>query len=419
MTYGLIGERLGHSFSKWIHNRLFDYDYQLQELSNEQFHRFMTNREFTAINVTIPYKEAVIPYLDEITDTARAIGAVNTIVNRDGKLYGDNTDFFGMLALLNHVGIDLKNKHVLILGSGGTSKTALAVAKHSRCASVHRVSRTKQEDCLCYEEAATLANTQVIINTTPCGMFPSIGESAIDIAVFPHLSGVVDAIYNPLRSKLVCDALARGIPAVGGLYMLVAQAAVAGERFIGQSVSQDSIDQLYHELLATKQNLVLIGMPGCGKSTVGRLLAQKRGLTFIDTDREIEKQEGCSIPELFSRVGEAGFREIEAAVVRRVSACQGAVIATGGGAILRQENGSLLRENGRLYFLDRPLESLVTTHDRPLSADRSALEQRYRERYDIYRTCCDVHIRSDGTPAQTILQIEEDADHETVGTQRA
>lgn len=416
MTYGLIGERLGHSFSKRIHTALFDYDYELKEIPREELHAFMTARAFCAINVTIPYKQAVIPYLDEVSDVARCIGAVNTIVNRDGKLYGDNTDFGGMLALFEKAGIVLADKNVLILGSGGTSKTALAVAQHGGCARVYRVSRTGEDGCITYEQARAYADTHVIINTTPCGMYPHIGESAIDIASFPRLEGVLDAVYNPLRSKLVCDARESGITAVGGLYMLIAQAVLAAERFVGETVPREAMDELYTSLLRETQNVVLIGMPGSGKTTVGHLLADRLGLAFVDTDDEIVKREGCSIPEIFKAVGETGFRDIEEAVIREVATRQGAVIATGGGAILRKQNVDLLKENGRVYFLDRPLEELIATKDRPLSSDREALAQRYRERYDSYCARCDCHVTQTTTPEAAATYIEEECIREIVGT---
>ncbi len=415
MKYGLIGERLGHSFSQYIHTKLFDYDYELTEIPPDDLHAFMTARDFCAINVTIPYKQAVIPYLDEISDVARHIGAVNTVVNRGGKLYGDNTDFGGMVALLKKANITLADKNVLILGSGGTSKTALAVAHAERCARVHRVSRTGEDGCITYEQAAACADTHIIINTTPCGMYPHIGESAVDIGAFPRLQGVVDVVYNPLRSKLVCDARERGIAAAGGLYMLVAQAVLAAEIFTGQSVDPERIDEQYAHLLREKQNVVLVGMPGCGKTTVGKRLAKRLGFAFVDTDEEIVKRESCAIPELFDAIGEQGFREVEAEVVRAVAARQGAVIATGGGAVLRKDNVSLLKENGRVYFLDRPLEQLAATADRPLSRDRTALKQRYRERYGIYRACCDCHITATATPDAAATCIEEEFIRETLG----
>ena len=247
-------------------------------------------------------------------------------------------------------------------------------------------------------------------------MFPNIGESAIDISVFPNLTGVADVVYNPLRTKLVCDAIKRGIPTCGGLYMLVSQAAFAAQRFVGISVAKETIDRIFGDLFSAKENIVLVGMPGSGKSTVGKLLAEQLGRPFIDTDEEIVRIDGRSIPAIFEAVGETGFRDIESAVIKTVAARQGAVIATGGGAVLREENVSLLKENGRLYFLDRPLEALVATKDRPLSSDRTALEKRYRERYEIYCGCCDCHVKVNGTPQETVDFIKENVGYETAGT---
>ncbi len=413
MKYGLIAERLGHSFSADIHHRLFDYAYELKELPADELDAFMTARKFQAINVTIPYKEKVIPYLDEISETAGCIGAVNTVVNNGGRLSGYNTDFFGLCALINRSEISLKGKKVLILGSGGTSKTAMAVARHLGCRLALRVSRTGQENCVTYESARQQhRDAQIILNATPCGMFPNLGVSAVNIDDYPALEGVVDVVYNPLRSRLVCDALERGIPAVGGLYMLVAQAAHAAEKFVGQSVPPEKIDMIYRQMLSDKQNIVLVGMPGCGKTTVGKSLAQRLGMDFIDTDEKIVRQQGCPISTIFETVGEPGFREIERQVIRQIAARQHAVIATGGGAILSPENVRILRENGRIYFVDRPLEQLVATADRPLSSNRADLERRYRERYDIYCSVCDRHIRSNGIIQDTIQTIIEDFEHE-------
>lgn len=408
MNYGLIGEKLGHSFSKIIHSRLFGYEYELKELSKDDVKDFITARGFSAINVTIPYKETVIPYLDAISDTAREIGAVNTVINRGGRLFGYNTDFHGMKALIKRAKISLEGKNVLILGSGGTSKTALAVAKELGAATVTRVSRSDSA-CISYAAAQKRVDTQIIINTTPCGMFPNIGESAIELKSFPKLEGVVDAVYNPIRSKLVCDALSLGIPAEGGLYMLVAQAAAAAELFVGKPVSVEKIEEIYSSILSEKQNIVLIGMPSSGKTTVGKLVAEARGLSFIDTDEEIVRREGREIADIFKSVGEKGFRDIESKVLREVSAVQGAVIATGGGAVLREENVNLLRENGKIYFLDRPLDALMPTEDRPLSSDAEALAKRYNERYQIYCSSCDFRIVSPETPEKAACMIMEDA----------
>ena len=409
MKYGLIGEKLGHSFSQVIHHKLAGYSYELKELAPNELEDFILSKAYVGINVTIPYKEAVIPLLDEVDESARKIGAVNTISNRDGRLVGYNTDYGGLKALVDYAGIALTDKTVLILGSGGTSKTALAVANDLHCRQAIRVSRSGKDGCITYEQAkGRYATAQFIINTTPCGMYPHIGESAVNVADFPHLEGVIDVVYNPLRSRLVCDALAQNIPAVGGLYMLVAQAALASELFTGVPISKAKIASVYQALLAAKQNVVLIGMPGCGKSTIGKRLARQLELDFFDSDEEIVRREGREIPDLFINFGEAYFRRAESAIIRQLSAGQGIVIATGGGAILNPENIALLRENGRVYFLDRPLECLCATPDRPLSSDRKALEQRYSERYDLYCAACDVHVRADGTMDETIRQIRED-----------
>ncbi len=409
MKYGCIGEKLGHSFSKEIHTQLFDYDYELCEIKREKLAEFMHNRDFLATNVTIPYKEQVIKYLDAISETARKIGAVNTIVNKNGILTGYNTDFSGMTALILKNNISLENKKVLILGSGGTSRTALAVAQELKASQIFRVSRTEKEGCITYSDVEKLhLDAQVIINTTPCGMFPNIDESPINVDKFAKLEGLVDAVYNPLRSKLVCDARKKGVKAVGGLYMLVAQAAFAAEKFVEKSVDPEKIDEIYHDLVRKKQTIVLIGMPGCGKSTVGKQLAKGLDVEFIDTDKTIEEINGKTIPQIFADSGEAVFRDIESKVIKELSKKQGVVIATGGGAVLRKENIASLSQNGRLYFLDRSLSSLIATDDRPLSSNRQDLEKRYAERYDIYCSCCDKHIKASDSISENVQMIKED-----------
>ncbi len=393
MDYGLIGEKLTHSFSKDIHAALADYTYELKELSPDELSGFMTARTFRAINVTIPYKQAVIPYLDGIDPTAAAIGAVNTVVNRGGRLIGYNTDFAGMQRLCRHVGLSLNGKKVLSLGSGGTSKTAAALARAEGARAIHRVSRRAQEGCITYADAlAAHTDADIIINTTPCGMYPQTDAQPIDLAAFAQLEGVVDAIYNPLRSRLVQQAQARGIKASGGLYMLVAQAAVAVEHFTGSVIDDDAIARVHRAIRNDKRNCVLIGMPSCGKSTLGKRLAARLGMDFIDTDDLIRARAGKSIPAIFDEMGEAGFRAIEAAVIRDIENVQRTVIATGGGAVLRAENRAALRANGKLLFLDRPLEALMTTADRPLSGTADKLKQRYAERYGLYCATADERI---------------------------
>lgn len=409
MKYGLIGEKLGHSFSPEIHRLLSDDPYELKELKPTELAEFIQSRLFAAINVTVPYKEAVMPLLDEIDKRAQEIGAVNTIINQNGRLIGYNTDFYGLSALIDYTGICLRDKTVLILGSGGTSKTAFAVAKSLGCREAVRVSRSGKEGCITYEQAKeTYAHAEIVINTTPCGMYPRIGDSAISVTDFPALEGVIDAVYNPLRSKLICDARSLGIPAAGGLYMLVAQAACAAELFTGKTVTKERIESIYHQMVSAKQNVVLIGMPGCGKSTVGKVLAEQLGLDFIDTDAEIAQLENRTIPEIFSAKGVAGFRAIESAVIQQIAARQGCVIATGGGAVLDTNNMAALRENGRIYFIDRSLDKLCITSDRPLSSSLEALEQRYHERYNRYVSECDCRIVADDSIENVAKQIRED-----------
>ena len=398
MEYGLIGEKLGHSFSAEIHKKIGDYDYRLRELPPDGVAPFLAAGDFKAINVTIPYKKTVIPHLSYISPEAEAIGAVNTVVNRGGKLYGYNTDFFGLTQLILRVtgGKPLTGK-VLILGTGGTSLTAVAVAKHMGAEAI-TVSRTAKNGAITYEEAlASHTDAAFLINTTPVGMYPKTEGMAMDPAVFPHLMGVVDAVYNPLRTPLIRRAMALGIPAEGGLYMLVAQAVAAYGYFFDIEPEADLTDRIYGEILTEKENIVLVGMPASGKSSVGRALAATMGRPFYDSDDEIVKEAGMPIPAYFAAYGETAFRDLESRVIARLSAeVSGAVIATGGGAVLRQENVDRLKGNGRLFWLDRSLDKLMPTADRPLSSDREALTRRYEERYPIYQAVCDTRIDGDG-----------------------
>ena len=409
MMYGCIAEKLSHSFSKDIHNRLFDYSYELLELTPDELPVFLQKKDFKAINVTIPYKEKVIPFLDHVSDVAAKIGAVNTIVNKNGVLYGHNTDFAGMTALIKRRGIDLFGKKVLILGSGGTSKTAFAVAEALGAASVTRVSRGGNEDCITYDEArACCSDADIIINTTPVGMYPNLGNSPVDLSDYPNVSAVVDAVYNPLRSQLVTDAEKKGINAVGGLYMLVAQAAFAAELFLDTKVEVSEIDRVFNELVLLKRNIVLTGMPGSGKSTIGRLLAKKLGVGFIDTDDEVIKDIGMPIPDYFAKYGEAEFRKKEREAVDRIASLQGVVIATGGGVVLDEHNTDMLSQNGKIYFIDRDINSIAATSDRPLSSNRADLEKRYKERYPLYCARCDRHTVISDDAEENAKLIYED-----------
>ena len=403
--YGCIGKKLTHSFSKEIHNELADYDYELIELTEEEIQPLFQKKDFEAINVTIPYKQTVIPYLDSVSDIAQRIGAVNTIVNKNGELYGYNTDYYGMKALIERVGIDLNCKKVLVLGTGGTSKTTCVVAADMGASEVIVVSRRKTEDYITYEEAITLhSDANVIINTTPLGMYPDSDSKPIDISAFKDLDGVIDVVYNPLRTNLVLDAKEKGIKAEGGLYMLVMQAVVAVEKFLDTEISKDVANHVYDSIFFLKENIVLTGMPGSGKSTVGRLL-NIDGYEFIDTDTEIEKRCGCTIKELIAAKGEKYFRDLETEVIRDVSSENHRIIATGGGAVLRDENIRYLKRNGRLFFINAELSRLCATDDRPLSNTEDKLAKLYNERIDVYKATADVIVPDMATPKAEVDYI--------------
>lgn len=407
MEYGLIGEKLGHSFSREIHQRLGGYDYRLQELTPAQLPAFLEKRDFRGVNVTIPYKQTVIPLLDEVDPKAAAIGAVNTIVNRRGRLCGYNTDYDGMAALARHAGLTLKNKNVLILGTGGTSRTAMTVAADLGAAEIRRVSRTGRGDAITYEQAADLP-VQVLINTTPCGMYPGCDGQPMDLSRFGWLEGVLDAVYNPLRTRLVLQARDNGARGQGGLYMLVAQAAAACRLFLDRPLPDGALDSVYRAIHGQKQNIVLTGMPGSGKSTVGRVLARQLDRELVDTDTEIIRVAKKPIPEIFAQRGERGFRDLESQVIQEVSRRTGLVIATGGGAILREENVRRLRQNGRIYFLDRPAEDILPTDDRPLARDMEAVRQRYAERYPRYTSTADAAVPVRGSAEDVAAAIREE-----------
>lgn len=376
--------------------------------STENSLRILKTKNFKAVNVTIPYKQAVIPYLDDITEAARKIGAVNCIRNDGGKLTGHNTDFDGLLALAEHAGVVMTDKKVLILGSGGTSDTANAVCKALGAAEIIKVSRSGKDGAATYEEACRLhGDAHVIINTTPCGMYPMIYESPVDLGCFAQAEGVLDVIYNPLRTQLTSDAAARGLKAANGLYMLVAQAISASEFFLSTKYDKGLTDRIFEKVHADKSNIVLTGMPASGKSTIGRILAKELGRELIDTDMLIEKKTGMSIPEIFARYGEEYFRDTETEVIKEVSGECGKIIATGGGVIIRKENVNALKLNGRVFFVDRNPELLIPTKNRPTAFDREQIDKRYAERYPIYTATADYIIENQGTSAAAARKIRE------------
>lgn len=407
--YGLIGEKLSHSFSKAIHEQLADYQYELIELSPDQLADFMTQKDFTAINVTIPYKQAVIPYLDEIDERAAGIGAVNTIVNKNGRLIGYNTDFDGVKALLDKNGTDVRGKTVLVLGTGGTCKTVTKVLEHLGAGKILPVSRSGKNGAITYSTALGREDVQIVFNTTPCGMYPHVEDEPIDLAAFPRLEAVFDAVYNPIATRLVQQGREMGLPADGGLYMLVTQAVRASELFLDKPAKPNATDRVYSNLLCEKRNIILTGMPGSGKSTVGKMLAKNSRKTLVDIDAEIERRAGRAICEIFEEKGEEAFRQMETELCREYGAKTGQIIATGGGTVLRDENVASLRQNGVLFFIDSPLENLQPGGGRPLSKNREALAKRYEERYHRYCSTADIIIRNDKTPCSAARKIREAA----------
>ena len=409
MQYGLIGEKLSHSFSKEIHESLESYTYELCEIARENLANFLQKREFSAINVTMPYKKEVIPHLDEVSTIAGELQAVNCIINKGGRLYGYNTDYFGMRDLILRSGIDLSGKKVLILGTGGTSRTSTLVCKDLGANKIIRVSRSENDFAITYEEAyKNHFDADVIINTTPVGMYPDCYNSPIDLNKFNNLSAVFDAVYNPICTQLVLDAKAKGIYAEGGLYMLVSQAVHAVELFIDTKFEKTKTDEIFNKILKEKENIVLIGMPSCGKTTIGKILAQKLSRELIDIDDEIVKHIGCEIAEFFKTHTEKEFRDTETQITKEISKKNGVIIATGGGCVLRDENTRALRQNGKLYFLDRDLSNLTPTDSRPLATKKEAMEKLYKERYGIYTSKCDCRIDGNLTPQVEANLIEKE-----------
>lgn len=408
MKYGLIGEKLGHSYSKIIHGMLGDYEYEPHEVAPEELDGFMRTKDFLGINVTLPYKEAVIPYLDEIDESVKSIGAVNAIVNRDGRLCGYNTDYYGMKALISHAGIEVKGCKAVILGSGGTSKTAKAVLCDLGAKEVFRVSRSGKDGAITYSEMGEKhLDAEIVVNTTPLGMYPEIFDMPTVLLSLKNPRGVIDAVYNPLRTVTVMEGRSYGARAEGGLYMLVAQAVKASEIFLDTHYPDDVTEEIYEKLLRQKENIVLIGMPASGKTTVGKILADRLGRRFVDTDEEIVRLMGKSIPDIFKEEGESVFRQMEQEVIQGLAGESSLVIATGGGAVLRARNMLALKLNGKVFFIDRPLDKLVPTESRPLSSDKESIEKRYNERYSIYLNSCDERIDADCSADEVAERILE------------
>ncbi len=384
MMYGLLGQSLGHSYSPFIHSLLGSAPYELLSLPPEELGDFLTKGDFKGLNVTIPYKKAVIPYLDHIATEAAAIGAVNTIVRRQDGLWGYNTDYKGFLYAASRADIDFKGKKVLVLGSGGGSAAVQAAARDAGAAEVLTVSRTGS---LNYENVYDVPGVEIIVNATPVGMYPNNGGRLIELSRFVSCCGVMDLIYNPLKTQLILDAEQQGLPCAGGLAMLVAQAKYASDLFLGQERPDSVIEPVLEKTKAAVQNIVLVGMPGCGKSTIGKKMALEQGKKFVDTDMLVEKKAGKSIPDIFKEDGEAAFRRLEAEVIATVGKESGQVIATGGGCVLNLENVCNLKQNGTVVFIKRDIDKLARD-GRPLS-ESGDLAEMYKKRLPFYMAAAD------------------------------
>lgn len=403
MKCGLLGRKLRHSYSPQIHSLMGNYCYDLFEKEPEEVGDFVLHGDFSGINVTIPYKKDVIPFLDELSPMAVRMEAVNTIIRReDGSLFGHNTDYFGFSSMINRSGINVSGKKVLVLGSGGASNTAVKVLEDLQ-AQVVIISRSGPDN---YTNLHRHYDASVIVNTTPVGMYPHTGTAPLNLRDFPCLEGVLDMIYNPARTQLLLDAEALGLPYENGLWMLVAQAKEAAEYFGGRSLDDSIIETVFNTLSAQMQNIVLIGMPGCGKSTIGALLSEKTGRKFTDADKLVEALAGKSIPEIFAQDGEDAFRQWETRVLEELGKQSCLIISTGGGCITRERNYPLLHQNSRIIWLKRDL-NLLPTDGRPLSQSNT-LEALYGARKPLYEAFADIILENHTSPEETVRRILEE-----------
>ncbi len=399
--YGLLGRKLGHSLSPQIHALLRDYEYRLYPTEPENLDEFFSDKSLKGFNITIPYKIEAYNRCSELSETAKKIGSVNTIIRRaDGTLYGDNTDYFGFECMAKKCGCDFSGKKVLILGSGGASLTVYHVARDGGAREIVTVSRSGENN---YSNINLHYDADIIVNTTPVGMFPNNGERLIDLSQFTKCKKALDLIYNPARTVFLLDAQRLGIDCINGLYMLVAQALRAAEIFTGENIPLPRIDEIYSEIISNQKNITLVGMPGCGKSTCAALLSQLTGRECIDTDALVEES-GEKIPRIFEKYGENEFRKRETAAVHSAGKLSGKIIATGGGAILKEENRIALRENSVVIFLKAPVDSLATA-GRPLSANADALHKMFEQRLPLYEATADFTVEVDPDPEITVRRI--------------
>lgn len=400
--YGLLGRKLGHSLSPRIHTLLRDYEYKLCPTEPENLDRFFSDSRLKGFNVTIPYKIEAFNRCDRRSDTAEKIGSVNTVIRcADGTLYGDNTDYFGFDYMAKKCGCDFKGKKVLVLGSGGASRTVYHVARDSGAKEIVTVSRSGENN---YSNINLHYDADIIVNTTPVGMYPNNGERLIDLSKFTQCKKALDLIYNPARTVFLLDAEKLGIDCINGLYMLVAQALRSAEIFTGKTIPLSRIDEIYKKIISIQKNIVLVGMPGCGKSTCAALLSRITGRECIDTDNLVAEASGESIPDIFKKYGETEFRNRETQAVVNSGKLSGKIIATGGGAILRKENRIALCENSTVIFLDSNTDSLATD-GRPLSKNTEVLHKMLEERLPLYKEVADFTVQVDPDPEITVRRI--------------
>lgn len=399
--FGLLGEKLSHSYSPQIHAMLGDYEYTLYEMPREKLEGFFSGFSLDGINVTIPHKRDVIPFCDTVSDTAKRIGSVNTIVNRGGRLTGDNTDYYGFSKMLKSCIADVFGAKILVLGNGGASLTVRTVLEDLGASEIVVISRSGKDN---YENLKNHENADIIVNTTPVGMFPNTGVSPVSLGDFPRCRAVLDLIYNPARTKLLLDAETLNIPHADGLTMLVAQAVKSAELFLDKEISEDRIVEITNRMRSHMGNIILIGMPGCGKSTIGKILATLTNKTLVDSDAEIVRREGKPIPDIFREHGEEYFRQAETEVLRQLGKMSGTVIATGGGCVTRRENYSLLHQNGTIFWIKRDLK-LLPAQNRPLS-ERDGAEALYESRKEQYVAYADYTVDNDN-PRRTAEKIAE------------
>ncbi len=397
---GLLGKKLGHSYSPYIHNMLGNYEYLLYEKTEEELPEFIKNGQWDGLNVTIPYKKAVIPFCDSLSDTAKATGSVNTLVkDRNGRIYGDNTDVYGFMSLVEKSGITVSGEKALVLGSGGASVSVCYALKELGAEPVV-ISRTGENN---YGNLYLNGDARIIVNTTPVGMYPNNGEAPLDLNDVPKCRGVLDIIYNPSKTALLLQAEKKSIPFVNGLYMLVAQAKKSSELFTGSEIPDEKTDEVFGSLESDMLNIVIVGMPGSGKSTVAGILSEMTGRRLVDTDEEIVKNAGRSIPDIIKEDGEKAFRDMETEAIKNAGKMSGIIISTGGGCVIREENRDMMRQNGRVFRLERDV-SLLPKEGRPLSLSGD-LHEMYLQREPYYKAASDFTIRNDGSRERPAAEI--------------